>query len=169
MGVADGRLELGPRALGQRSVLFDPRALRLVTHVSRGLARPPHMPFAPATLAEDAEHCYVGLERLRSTARFMTVAVDTTPWFRQRCPAAVHVDGSARVQLVSGASAPLLHDLLGAFRRRTGLGTLVNTSFNLHGEPIVASAADAVRTFLASGLDGLFLGGLWVRHPHPLR
>ncbi len=169
VGVADARLELGPRALGQRSVLFDPRQARLAERVSRALKRPPHMPFAPATLAGDAERCYVGLERLRETARFMTVAVDGTPWFREHCPAAVHVDGSARVQLVTDTSAPLLHELLLAFRARTGLGTLVNTSFNLHGEPIVATAADAVRTFLASGLDGLLVGGHWVRHPHPLR
>ena len=93
----------------------------------------------------------------------MTVAVDTTPWFRERCPAATHADGSARVQVVTHDTAPELAAVLERFRARTGLGTLVNTSFNLHGEPIVATADDAVHTFVASGIDALWLGDRWVR------
>ncbi|MFN7953485.1 MAG: carbamoyltransferase C-terminal domain-containing protein [bacterium] len=168
VALADGRLEFGPRALGQRSLLFDARRPALAAHVSRALARPTHMPFAPATLADEAERCYLGLAALGRTARFMTAALATTDGFRASCPLAVHVDGSARAQLVTAASAPRLHALLARFRERTGVGTLVNTSLNLHGEPIVADADHALRTFLASGVDGLWLGGHWVRHPHPL-
>ncbi len=169
VALADGRLEFGPRALGQRSLLFDARKTALAPHVSRALGRPAHTPFAPATLADEAQHCYAELDGLSATARFMTAALDTSAAFRAAFPLAVHVDGSARAQLVTASSAPTLHALLLRFRERSGVGTLVNTSLNLHGEPIAADADHSVRTFLAAGIDGLFLGGHWLRHPHPLR
>jgi carbamoyltransferase len=154
-----GRDELGPRALGNRSILFSARDPALGARVNRALGRDDCMPFGPVIAADDAAACLreppagVDLDH-------MTVALDTTGSFRRECPGAVHVDGTARVQVVDRESAPELLALLGAYREAGGERALINTSFNLHGEPIVHSPRDAVRTFLASGLDVLYLGDL---------
>ena len=116
------------------------------------------MPFAPATLAEDADACYVGLAGSHDAARYMTMTFDCTPKMRAESPAAVHVDGTARPQVVSREDNPDFHAIVTAYRRRTGLGTVVNTSFNMHEEPIVCSPRDAVRAFVDGRLDYLALG-----------
>ena len=118
------------------------------------------MPFAPILREEEALQAFPGLSSLARAARFMTVALPATDAFRQACPAAVHVDGTARPQVVSSSESPELHRLLTAHVARTGRPALVNTSFNMHQEPIVASPRDAVRSFLASGLPTMRLGPL---------
>jgi len=163
VAVVAGRMEFGPRALGHRSLLFDARRPELAVHVGRALRRPPHMPFAPAVLAGELPRCLEAPAGLERTAEHMTVALGTTPWMQERYPAAVHVDGTARVQAVDSERAPRMARILEALRTSTGHGVAMNTSFNLHGEPIVASAEDAVRTFRASGVDLMLLGDLLVR------
>jgi carbamoyltransferase len=118
------------------------------------------MPFAPILRAEEADACFPGLAPLARAARFMTIALPATEAFARACPAAVHVDGTARPQVVHRAEAPALHALLTAYHAATGQPALVNTSFNMHQEPIVAAAADAVRSFRASGLPTMRLGPL---------
>ena len=116
------------------------------------------MPFEPATLVEEADRYYRNLDRCRTSAKYMTITCDCTPEMRKAAPAAVHVDGTARPQLVCPQEHPDFYAILSAYRRRTGEATLINTSFNMHEEPIVCSAQDAIRAYVASGLGVLALG-----------
>ena len=101
----------------------------------------------------------------RSDARFMNIAFPATALLRREAPAVVHVDGSVRAQLVHESVLPEFHALLRAFERRTGLPILLNTSFNIKGEPIVCTVADAVRTFFATGIQVLAVGRFLMRKP----
>ena len=123
------------------------------------------MPFAPALLAEAADDAVVGLAPVAHAARFMTVCVQATPLLAARCPAVVHRDGSLRPQVVHADTGGLLHGVLRAHFAATGEPAVLNTSFNLHEEPIVQTAEEAVRTFRRSGLDALVLGDLLLRRP----
>ncbi len=153
-----GPMEFGPRALGHRSILAPADRAETSAELNRALHRDDFMPFAPILRAEEASDAFPGLGPLARAARFMTVALPAAKGFRDACPAAVHVDGTARPQVVWREEEPALHRLLGAYHGRTGRPALVNTSFNMHREPIVASARDAVRSFLASGLGTMRLG-----------
>ncbi len=153
-----GPMEFGPRALGHRSILAPADRAASTADLNRALRRDDFMPFAPLLREEEAPAAFPTLGPLSRAARFMTVALPASPAFRAACPAAVHVDGSARPQVVSPTDEPALHRLLGAYTTRTGRPAVVNTSFNMHREPIVASARDAVRSFLASGLGTMRLG-----------
>lgn len=154
-----GRDEYGPRALGNRSILFTAADPALGTRVNRALNRDDFMPFGPVLADEDAGRALRDPPRGVDLAH-MTVALDASDAFARACPGAIHLDGTTRVQLVSRTSDPDLHELLTEHRRAGGERALINTSFNLHGEPIVHTPEDAVRTFLASGLDVLLLGDL---------
>ncbi len=159
-GVArfDGALEFGPRALGNRSILWGASDPALPERLNQALHRASFMPFAPATLDERADERYQGLEKARRTARFMTMAFPCTERLRSESPSVVHVDGTARPQLVTQEHSPAFHRLLSCYERRTGIPTLLNTSFNLHEEPIVCTPEDALRALAASGLRFLALG-----------
>ncbi|MFH1850113.1 MAG: carbamoyltransferase C-terminal domain-containing protein [archaeon] len=153
-----GRMEYGPRALGNRSVLCqatDPDARKWL---NAKLRRPEYMPFSPATLKEYADKCYIGINSARQPAEQMAVAFDCTRWMRQKSPGAVHVDGTARPQIVTWERCPGLHRILSSYLRMTGLPSVINTSFNVHEEPIVCSPRDAVGAFMQSGLDALAIG-----------
>jgi carbamoyltransferase len=117
------------------------------------------------TLWEARERCYLNLNGAEHAAEFMTITFDCTAWMRERCPAAVHVDGTARPQLIKREVNPGFYDIVKAYERLSGIPCLINTSFNLHEEPIVCSPADAVRVFLRGKLDGLAIGPYFVTHP----
>ncbi len=152
-----GRDEFGPRALGHRSVLFAADDPSRGARVNRTLGRDSFMPFGPAVAADHASaHCPSPLGE-RDLA-FMTVSTDADATFAGACPGAVHVDGSTRPQVVTQRSAPDLAKLLAAYRSDAHPPALINTSFNLHGEPIVHTPDDALSTFRRSGLDVLMLG-----------
>ncbi len=157
----DGRSELGPRALGHRSILYDPRRHdardRLNFEVKR---REGFRPFAPAVLAE-AAGAWFDLGPAPSSPWMLRV-VPVWPARRAGIPGVVHVDGTARVQTVA-ASGLLLRGVLEAFADRTGVPILVQTSFNVAGEPLVETPADAARTFLGTAIDVLALGPWCVR------
>jgi carbamoyltransferase len=153
-----GAMEFGPRALGHRSILYHAREPDVNRWLNDRLKRSEFMPFAPATLEEEADLYYVNLDPVRAAARYMTVTCDCTPLMKQEAPAAVHVDGTARPQLVGRATNPDFHGILTAYRARTGQPTVINTSFNMHEEPIVCTAEDAVRAYTAGALDVLALG-----------
>ena len=153
-----GRVEYGPRALGHRSILFHAGDPSANDWLNRKLRRSEFMPFAPATLAERAPAFYRNLASAELAAEFMTVCFDCEPDFRASCPAVVHVDGTARPQLVREQSQPDFFQILTEYEALTGLPTLVNTSFNIHEEPIVFSPEDAVRAFATADLDFLALG-----------
>lgn len=152
IGWFHGRMEFGPRALGARSILADPRAAQMRERVNRLVKkREVFRPFAPAVLEERAAEHF----RLDHPAPFMLETAQVCSPLA--LPAVTHVDGSARVQTVSQATSPRFWRLLRAFERRTGCPILLNTSFNLRGEPIVCSPKDALLCFASSDLDALVL------------
>jgi carbamoyltransferase len=154
VGWFQGRMEFGPRALGNRSIIADPRSAAIRDRVNCLKGRECWRPLAPSVLLNRASDYFA----LEGESPFMLFAVPVRPERRRDIPAVVHVDGSARPQTVSQAQNRRYHELLTAFERRTGMPVLLNTSFNGAWEPIVASPVDAVRTFVACGLDALVLG-----------
>ena len=157
-----GAMEWGPRALGNRSVLAATQDRGVVQRLNNCLKRSEFMPFAPAVLAEDADSYFEGLDKARHSAEFMTTCFNATAKMREEHPAVVHVDGTVRPQLVRRENNPGFHDVLSAFRRLTGSGVLLNTSFNIHEEPIVRTPREAVRSFLEAKLDYLTMGPLLI-------
>jgi carbamoyltransferase len=158
-----GAVEYGPRALGNRSILFHAADPSANDWLNKKLQRSEFMPFAPATLAHRAADGYRGLESAAYSAEFMTVCFDVDPEFTRRCPAVVHVDATARPQLVTEAGNPGFFRILTEYERLTGISSLVNTSFNIHEEPIVCTPKDALRAFAMADLDYLALGEHLVR------
>ena len=161
----DGRMEYGPRALGNRSILYHAREPGVNQWLNQRLGRTEFMPFAPVTLWEAAGRCYEGLAGAEHAAEFMTMTFDCTPWMRAQCPAAVHVDGTARPQLIRRDVNPAYYDIVKEYERLAGVPCLVNTSFNLHEEPIVCSPQDAIRAFRLGHLDALVLGPFLAENP----
>src|SRR5262245_9246147 len=161
IGWVQGQAEWGPRALGARSILADatnPAMKRIVNE--RVKFRELFRPFAPAVMAEAASQYFEFEPNLAAGAPeyYMLAVHPVRPDKRAMVPAITHADGSARIQIVTSASNPVFHALLRAFERCKGVPILMNTSFNLRGEPMVDSARDAIRTFSVSGIDSLVLG-----------
>ncbi len=153
VGWFQGRMEFGPRALGHRSILADPRRRENWPRVNRKIKfRESFRPFAPAVLRERADE-YFDLQGKASPAMLFTAPVRTDD-----IPAVTHVDGSARIQTVERADHPLFHSLLSAFDRLTGCPVLINTSFNVADEPIVRTPEEAIRCFLRTDMDDLAIG-----------
>jgi len=155
VGWFQARMEFGPRALGSRSILADPRDPEMNAKVNNAVKfREWWRPFAPSLLAE------VAPEYLESAwdSPFMILTSGVKPEKRAIIPAVTHVDGSARPQTVEQDVNPLYWRLIKEFGQHTGVPVVLNTSFNLRGEPIVNSPTDAVRTFFSSGMDGLAIG-----------
>lgn len=161
----DGAMEYGPRSLGNRSILYHAREPSVNNWLNKRLGRTEFMPFAPVTLYEARDRCYVGLDGAEHAAEFMTITCDCTEWMIENCPAAVHVDGTARPQLLRREANPGYYDIIAAYEELSGIPCLINTSFNMHEEPIVCSPADGVRAFLQGQLDTLAMGPFLVRHP----
>jgi carbamoyltransferase len=154
----DGAMEWGPRALGNRSILYRPDDPAVNDWLNKRLQRTEFMPFAPMTLAEHAPDLYKGLDKAADAARFMTVCFEVSEQMKHDCAGVVHIDGTARPQVLHREDNPRMHELLSAFHAITGLPTIVNTSFNMHEEPIVCSPEDALRAWQAADLDALVLG-----------
>ena len=161
----DGRMEYGPRALGHRSILYHAKEPAVNQWLNQRLGRTEFMPFAPATLYEHRDANYLNIKGAEYAALFMTITFDCTESMKRDCPAAVHVDGTARPQLVSAESSPGFHRILTEYFKLTGIPSVINTSFNMHEEPIVCTPDDAVRAFLQGNLDYLAMGNFLVEHP----
>ena len=159
VGWFQGRMEFGQRALGSRSILIDPRRQDGKDMVNAAVKyRESFRPFAPAILAErvhDYFDCPAG-----TLVPFMERVLPFRKDRLQEVPAVVHVDGTGRLQTVEADISPRFHRLISAFERRTGVPIVLNTSFNLNGEPIVCAPEDAIRTFYSCGLDVLYLGNV---------
>lgn len=159
MGWFQGRMEFGPRALGSRSILADPRDPEMTTKVNNAVKfREWWRPFAPSMLAESAAD-YI---ESATDSPFMILTAQVKPEKRGVIPAVTHVDGSARPQTVERDVNPLYWKLIGEFGKLTGVPVVMNTSFNLRGEPIVCTPTDAIRTFFSSGMDALAIGSFLV-------
>ncbi|MGH7628818.1 MAG: carbamoyltransferase C-terminal domain-containing protein, partial [Gemmatimonadales bacterium] len=175
VGWFQGRMEFGPRALGSRSILGDPRSRTMQAQMNIKIKfREGFRPFAPSVLRErvaeyfelDVDSPYMLLvapvQRERqipmSTEQRALWGIDQLNVARSDIPAVTHIDYSARIQTVARDDNPEYYELLCAFERLTGCAVLVNTSFNVRGEPIVCSPADAYRCFMRTHLDYLVLG-----------
>jgi len=155
-----GAAEFGPRALGHRSTLADPRDPRMKDHLNaRVKFRESFRPYAPSVLEEAAQDYFEGC----TVSPFMLRVFPTRAERRNEAGAVTHVDGGARVQTVSAAQEPRYHALIEAFRRETGTPLVLNTSFNIRGEPIVNSPADAVKCYLTTGMDFLLIEDFLLR------
>lgn len=160
VGWVQGRSEFGPRALGGRSILADPRRVESRTRINEVVKeREPFRPFAPVVTAEAADELFV-LSGAESTSDFMSFTVPVRPEARERLAAVTHVDGTARVQTVRREADPGLWSLLQAFQAQTGVPVLLNTSFNSSREPIVQTARDAITALLTSQMEQLVVGDL---------
>ncbi len=175
IGWFQGRMEFGPRALGNRSILGDPRSPTMQKTLNlRVKYRESFRPFAPSVLAEDVSDWF----ELERESPYMLQVADVTPSHRKAMteeqeslfgidklnvprsdiPAVTHVDYSARIQTVHRETNPRYHALLSAFKARTGCPVLVNTSFNVRAEPIVCTPEDAFRCFMGTEIDVLVVG-----------
>jgi carbamoyltransferase len=159
IGWAQGAFEWGPRALGNRSILADPRRADMKEIVNTKIKfREPYRPFAPSVLIERATELFDMDDPARQyPARFMLLVVPVREAARDRIPAVTHVDGSARLQTVVAATNARYHGLIRTFGEATGVPVVLNTSFNLRGEPMVNTPAEALSTFMRSGMDALVL------------
>jgi predicted NodU family carbamoyl transferase len=157
LGWFQGRMEYGPRALGNRSILADPRDPDIRDRINRAVKhREPFRPFAPAVLAEHAAACFA-MDGLRESP-FMLITVPARPERRAGFEAAIHRDDTSRIQTVTRDGNPRFHALLERFHAATGVPVLLNTSFNVNGEPIVCTPDDAIECLLSTELDALVLG-----------
>ncbi|WBB56641.1 carbamoyltransferase C-terminal domain-containing protein [Verrucosispora sp. WMMD573] len=155
-----GGMEFGPRALGNRSLLADPRDERMRDHINALIKRREDFrPFAPVVTVEAASTYFEIEPGDEDRFRHMLFTTRTRPEHRASLGAVTHFDGTARVQVVSRDGNPMLWELLTAFAQRTGIPVLLNTSFNLRGQPIVRTPQVAVDTLLRGGLDRLVIGG----------
>ena len=161
----NGRMEYGPRALGNRSIMYHAREPEVNQWLNKRLGRTEFMPFAPVTLYEARERCYHNIKGAEHAAEFMTITFDCTDFMKENCPAAVHVDGTARPQLIRREVNEGYYDILKEYEKLSGIPSLINTSFNMHEEPIVNSPDDAVRAFIDGALDYLAIGPFLIKHP----
>ena len=167
VGWYQGRFEWGPRALGNRSILADPRNPEMKDIVNSKIKfREPYRPFAPSVLAERAED-YFDLQSAAQQypARYMLYVTQVKPDKRKILPATTHEDGTARLQTVFRDENPRYYGLIERFGKATGVPVVLNTSFNLRGEPIVTTPANAFSTFSKSEMDSLVLGNFIVDKP----
>jgi carbamoyltransferase len=147
------RMEFGPRALGARSILASPVKREVNDTINKRLSRSEFMPFAPVVLADHVAEVFDIHSGNAHAARFMTITCDVRPEWRDRIPAVVHVDGSARPQVIEAGENPLYFAVLERFYQRTGLPVLVNTSFNVHEEPIIDTPEQALTALLDGRID----------------
>jgi carbamoyltransferase len=148
-----GRMEFGPRALGARSILASPADRGVNDRLNARLQRTEFMPFAPYVAEEDAARVFEVDAANAYACRFMTITTPVRAEWKERIPAVVHVDGTARPQIVRREENPLYHDILQAFKEATGLPVLVNTSFNTHEEPIIHTARECLAALVGGRVD----------------
>lgn len=160
VGWFQGRMEFGPRALGNQSILASPCKAKMRNHLNHQVKkREGFRPFGPIVPLEDAGRFF----DLATPSPFMLFAPKVKKEMQSLIPAVTHVDETARVQTLTESQNPRLYKLLKVFGGRTGVPCLINTSFNLRGEPIVCTPEDAVACFKNSGLDALVMENYWVR------
>jgi carbamoyltransferase len=154
VGWFQGRMEFGPRALGGRSILADPRDPKMRDNLNMKIKfREGFRPFAPSVLVDKAKEWF----EIDCDSPYMLLVAQVREGKRV-IPSVTHVDNSARLQTVSREEAPLYHDLIAEFGRLTGVPIVINTSFNVRGEPIVCSPHDAYLCFMRTNMDHLVLG-----------
>ena len=162
----NGRMEYGPRALGNRSILVQATDKSINDSLNRKLKRTEFMPFAPTILDGHERKCLKGIDGAELTSRFMNISFPVKPFMRKNCPAAVHVDDTARPQVIRKEDNLSYYRVLDEYRKITGLPAILNTSFNVHEEPIVMTPEDAIKGFMKASLDYLAIGDFLVEGHH---
>ena len=157
VGLFNGRMEYGPRSLGQRSIIAEPTDPTMMDWLNKRLERTEFMPFAPIIIEEDAEEYFENFDQGKLAAKFMTVCFDCTEYGRKMAPGIVHVDGTARPQTVNASENLYIYKALQEYKKLTGLSLGINTSFNKHEEPIVCHPRDAIDELVRGGVDVLFI------------
>ena len=160
VGWMQGRMEFGPRALGNRSILANPLNIEMKDILNERIKkRESFRPFASAVIAEKSEEYF----KLSQKSPYMLLACDTIEDKKKIIPSGIHVDGSVRVQTVTEKDNPLFYKVIKAFESITDIPVIINTSFNLRGEPMVCSPTDAIACFKKSDMDILVIGNYIVR------
>lgn len=157
VAVVRGRMEYGPRALGHRSLLSQATDPSVNDWLNKRLKRSEFMPFAPILKAQYLKKYFTNWEKVEACLPYMTVTVNCTDLCKREAPAIVHVDGTARPQVVTKISEPFIFDVLGEYEKKTKLRILINTSYNIHEQPIVRTSEEALKTFEEGNIDALVL------------
>ncbi len=162
----NGAMEYGPRALGNRSILYKADDPSCQDWLNDRLKRSHFMPFAPVSLDTEAHDLYLEIDKIMYTLRFMNIAVECTRRMKERSPAGVHVDGTARPQILYREDNSRIYKILESYNKIKGTATLLNTSFNRHEEPIVCAPDDAVKSFFECNLDYLIINNFIIKNNH---
>ncbi len=162
VGHFHGRMEYGPRALGNRSILASPADPEINTYLNDRLHRTEFMPFAPAILEDYADSYLKGWKPDHVASRFMTITYEVTDEFVDKAPAAVHVDNTARPQIVRKNDNSRFYKIIGEYFKSSGIPLVINTSFNMHEEPIVCTPEDAIRSYQEGAVDVLVMNDFWI-------
>ena len=159
---AAGKMEYGPRALGNRTVMASCQDKAINLWLNEKFARTEFMPFAPVIIEEQAQAYFPDWREDHVTARFMTLTYDASAIAQKNIPAAIHVDNTARPQVIRRVDNPAYYDIINDYYQLTGVASVINTSFNMHEEPIVRTAEEAILAFQAAQLDALILDGFLI-------
>ena len=160
----NGRMEYGPRALGNRSILVQATDVSINDKLNKKLKRTEFMPFAPTILDKKASKCLRNLAGAKLTSKFMNISFEVTDYMKQNCPASVHIDGTARPQIIFKRDNKSYYKILEEYFRITGLPAILNTSFNVHEEPIVMTPKDALKGFKKANLDYLAIDNFMIKN-----
>jgi len=163
IAVFQGKSEFGPRSLGNRSILVSATNSKINISLNKKLGRTEFMPFAPITLDKQAKSMYLNFDKGKYSSRFMTATYNCTSKMKKISPATVHVDGTARPQVILKQQNPIIYKILKKYFEISKIPNLINTSFNMHEEPIVCNPEDAIKTFLRSKIDYLFIEGFLIK------
>jgi carbamoyltransferase len=159
---AAGKMEYGPRALGNRTVMASCQDKSINQWLNQKFDRTEFMPFAPVIIAEQAQAYFPYWQEDHIAARFMTITYDASELAQKNIPAAIHVDNTARPQVIRREDNPDYYDIINNYYQLTGIASVINTSFNMHEEPIVRTADEAIMAFQAAQLDVLILGSFLI-------
>lgn len=159
IGWFQGRMEYGPRALGNRSIVASPVDATINKWLNERMKRTEFMPFAPSALYESADEAFeIGKNTSKFPAEFMTITFDMKKSWAKKAPAVAHIDGTARPQLVRKESNPKYHALISEYKKLTGIPLVINTSYNVHEEPIVCRPEEAIKSLVSGVVDALAIG-----------
>ncbi len=157
IGIVQGKMEFGPRALCNRSIISSAEDKKINFTLNKKLKRTEFMPFAPVVLKEDFNKYFYKIEKSHSSSLYMTMTFKCKNEVIKRAPGVVHIDNTARPQIVNISHNKRMYKILKQFKKINGIGVLINTSFNMHEEPIVCSISDSIRAFISSKLDYLMI------------
>ena len=157
VGVVQEKMEFGPRALCNRSIISSAKDKKINFTLNKKLKRTEFMPFAPVVLKNDFDDYFYKIEKKHSSSLHMTMTFKCKTKIIKKAPGVVHIDSTARPQIIDKSINKRMYNVLSNFKKISGIGVLINTSFNMHEEPIICTIKDAFRAFISSKLDYLMI------------